>query len=226
MKANQSIDPLKIALFGYGKMGRLVDAVATAQGHHVCVRATQKTTYPDLSQVEVCLDVSHPAAVYKHVEWAAKAGKNIVIGTTGWENAYEKVRDLVEAHGIAMLYAPNLSLGFFYFKQIVCLAHQLMQDRFDCVLTETHHRTKVDRPSGSAKYLADLLQLPPENVVPIRCGHHPGEYTVLFDDPSETITLAHATRNREGYVQGALVALDWLRDKKGCYTLDDLFQKI
>lgn len=224
MKASLKTKSLKIALLGYGKMGRLIETFAVQQGHEILVRKGRQTTLEpaDLKDVDICIDFSHPTAVLEHVELACRASKNIVIGTTSWEKDSEAVQSLVVKSGIGMLYAPNFSIGFHYFQQVVAEAYRLLHPSYDYTLIESHHRTKADSPSGSAKALAKEIQMKNEDIVSVRCGKDPGAYNVLFDGPSETFALTHTTRNRDGYAEGALKAVEWLEGKKGIYSLKDM----
>lgn len=227
---------MKIALFGDGKMGKLVEACAIAQGHEIVSKIGRRSSEADWNHVakaEVCIDFSHSSCVTNHVRFCAKQGKNLIIGTTGWENDEDEVREIVNTSGIGCLYSPNFATGVQLFIRLVEYAAQLLNpfSDYDVNVTEAHHRHKVDAPSGTAKQLISRLAelMPRANELPctsIRCGYIPGTHTVQFDSPADTITLTHQARNREGFAKGALQAAEWLQGRQGFYTMQDLIDHL
>lgn len=223
---------MKIALMGYGKMGKLVEAAALKKGHAVVV--VKDCT--SIGEVDICVDFSHPSAALNNIKRAAGLGINIVVGTTGWYDHLPEVQRLVKDHEIGLLYAPNFSIGVALFLKIVEQAARIMDtvDDYDVSGLEAHHKQKADAPSGTAKLLAKTLcgqmQNKKRDEIPfssVRCGHIPGTHTILFDSHCDTITLTHSARNREGFAEGALVAAEWLyrHNQPGLYTLDDVLAK-
>ena len=160
---------MKLALFGYGRMGRAVEEVARARGHEVGPvldeldnQGGQGITLASLAGARVAVDFSVAAAVPDNVREAARHGVNVVVGTTGWDAAREAVEDAVRSAGTAILTAPNFSIGMLLFERIVraaaCLADGVQElEAYDVHLSETHHRKKTDHPSGTARRLAELL---------------------------------------------------------------------
>jgi 4-hydroxy-tetrahydrodipicolinate reductase len=233
---------MKIALLGYGKMGRMVEEAALKRGHIISAKSIAEIT-PD---ADICIDFSHPDAVMNNVKCAASIKKNIVIGTTGWDHIFQQVVDAVQQHQIGMLHSPNFSIGVYLFHLIVEQAAALVNqnDLYDVSGLEVHHSQKQDSPSGTALSLAKLLmsriqrktslitQLngpiqPHELHFPsVRCGYHPGTHTITFDSPADTITLSHSARNREGFALGAVMAAEWVQGKKGIYTFKDIFMPL
>lgn len=232
---------MKIALIGYGKMGKIVETVALEKGHEIVFKGKELDSAID--QADVCIDFSHPSCVMEHIKMVSKAKKNLIVGTTGWYDQMEYVKSIVKESQIGFLYAPNFSIGVFLFLKIVEEAATLFHpfDEYDVGAVELHHSKKADSPSGTAKLLVNALlekmerkqnveinavqgQIDPHtlHVASLRCGSIPGTHTVLFDSPADTITLTHQARNREGFARGALFAAEWLEGKKGFYSIDDL----
>lgn len=228
-----SMTPLKLALFGTGKMGSLVIEVAKEKGHSI----------QPLEQADLAIDFSHPSAVVKNVAAAAEAGKNVVIGTTGWEENLDEVRAIVEENSIGALYSPNFSIGLHLYLKALKAAAELIaaQGSYDVGGFEIHHSQKADSPSGTARAIAKtLLKSFPHkkkalyetshsvissehlHFASLRLGHNPGTHTVVFDSPFDSITLTHEAKNRKGFATGAVLAAEWLGNKKGFYTLEDV----
>lgn len=205
---------LKIALIGYGKMGRMVEAIALERGHRIV----------PLEEAFVCIDFTRPEAALPNVQKLAPLGKNIVMGTTGWYEQLPEVEKLVKQHAIGFLYAPNFSLGVQLFLQVVAEAAKryLSHEEYSVGGYELHHAAKKDAPSGTAKALMERVGRPMEFAA-IRCGSIPGTHTLIFDSKADTITLQHEARSREGFALGAVKAAEWLTGKKGFYTMEDMF---
>ena len=225
---------MKIALFGYGKMGRLVEKEAEAQGHQISVIFSRRSDAPrNLAEADLAIDFSVGSSTLDNLSLCLSHGKPMVIGTTGWENQLGKVQELVLKAQGSCLHAPNFSIGFYLYQQIVNYAAALFQpfEAYDVCGIEAHHKEKLDSPSGTAKLLTgDLLHHMPRlqnfKFSSIRCGHMPGTHTIQFDSPADTITLAHQARNREGFAQGALAAAGWLLKRKGFFSLEDMMKDI
>lgn len=229
---------MKIALIGYGKMGKCIESLAAIQAIEVTAilekhNPTDMSTIEALQQAEVWIDFSHPSAVLDHVQRAANNKKNILIGTTGWERDLSKVQALVQKSGVGCLFSPNFSVGVLIFytlvKQASRLAHQ--SGEYAVAGWELHHATKKDAPSGTAKALHALLQTEwGSHSIPsfssIRCGHVPGTHTVLLNSSYDTLSLTHEAHSREGFAKGALFAAKWLCGKSGFFTIDDLVGEI
>lgn len=220
---------MKIALLGYGKMGKLVELEAGKQGLTVVARLSRKPDAAQIQEADVCIDFSHADSVVAHAAVAVGAGKNLVIGTTGWEQHLPAVKELADRHGVGILYAPNFSIGVSLFNKILREAAKLMRPFpcYDVSGSEMHHKNKADAPSGTALLLAETLvdglgRSAPLTFSSVRCGEIPGTHTVIFDSPADTITLTHQARNREGFARGAIEAAKWLQGKKGFYTIEDM----
>ncbi len=225
---------MKIALIGYGKMGQLIAQLAPHRGHEIvaAISPSSKNINEQLSQLQeadIWIDFSHPDAVLDHLRKSIALKKPLVIGTTGWDDQLQLAKELVASSSIACLYAPNFSIGVHLFKKIVSYAAQLIAPftEYDLSGIEYHHKHKLDAPSGTAKALtSSIMQHLPHladfQFSSVRCGYIPGTHTLCLDSPVDTITLTHQARSREGFAYGALTAAEWLKNRKGFFTLDDL----
>ena len=227
---------MKIALLGFGKMGRLVEQAALQRGHEVVYKLrSQKDEGQNLHDADLCIDFSHEQVLLQHVELAASSGKNLVIGTTGWDSQLPQVLGLAEKYQIGLLYSPNFSLGMHIFMKIATEAAKWMNgcEDYDIAIQEMHHRTKTDSPSGTALALADLLleKIKRKNsqtlsIASSRFGNVPGTHTLIFDSEIDSITLTHSARKRDGFASGAIKAAEWLQGRRGVYTFEDAFEDI
>lgn len=221
---------MKIALLGYGKMGKMVETCALAQGYTITAKLSHPSAhdFPLLASVDVCIDFSHPTRVLDHLALCAQLKKNIVIGTTGWDSSLQEAQEIVQQAKIGCLYSPNFSLGVYLFTQMMNYAAQLINPflEYDVAGIEYHHRKKADIPSGTARALAKQLvqqmpRLDPFAFSSVRCGYEPGTHTIHFDGPFDKISLTHEARNREGFAHGALKAAQWIIGKTGFFTFED-----
>lgn len=235
---------MKIALLGYGKMGRMIEDAALQRGHTIVVKIGSQLPLADhlIQQADVCIDFSHPSCILQHIDFVARAKKNMVVGTTGWDEHLSQVKQLIAHHSIGLLYSPNFSLGVHLFLKIVEEAAGLIDrfEEYDIAVLESHHNKKADRPSGTAHAISEVLlnkikrkksithdlqgQIAPHelHVTSMRYGSVPGTHSVMFDSPADSLTLTHQARSREGFAKGAVIAAEWLQGKRGFYTLDDL----
>lgn len=225
---------MKIALLGYGKMGKMAEQAAAAKGHQIIYRMnTSQRDWDKIEQADICIDFSHPDAVIPQLEQCAIRKKNVVIGTTGWMVRLDEAMAIAEAHGIGVIYAPNFSIGVHLFLKILEQSAQLI-DRFseyDAAAIEFHHRQKKDTPSGTGLEICRLLEknigrIDRLDISSVRVGSIPGKHQVYFDSPVDTITISHEARSREGFAKGAIQAADWLQGKKGFFTIDDLINGV
>lgn len=241
---------MNIALIGYGKMGKEVEQAAKARGLKVAKifdidnnTGSLGLTPESLKGVDVCIEFSTPGSVLENIESAAECGKNIVVGTTGWYDRIDSVKKIVKESKIGFLYSPNFSLGVNIFAQVVAHASHLMDryTQYDAAVMESHHRGKVDSPSGTALSIASSVlqgmkrkteivsetlhgQIKPHqlHVASSRFGSVTGTHAVVFDSDADSIELVHTAKNRSGFALGAVVAAEWLRGKKGFYTMRDV----
>ncbi len=213
---------MDIALIGYGKMGKALEAEAQKRGDNVvCILTSSSDDWSQLNRAEVALDFSHPSAVLSHVEQCVHFNTNLVIGTTGWDPPLQELPS-----SIGILYAPNFSIGVYLFLKLIRYSGSLLTPFPEYVGAgiEIHHAGKKDAPSGTARAMQESLgtEIP---ITSVRLGSITGKHSLLFDSPLDTITLSHEAKNREGFALGALQAARWLIGKQGYYTLDDMMEE-
>jgi len=224
---------LRIALIGYGKMGRAVEQVATGRGHTVSAVITRTTPTPYgrevLGDADVAVEFSVPDAAVPNAVACLRAGVPVVVGTTGWMPALETLTREVETTGGALLWAPNFSLGVQLLADLVERLGRLTPERrgFATQLIETHHVAKQDAPSGTAAMLARLYADGagrPLSTTSIRVGYVPGRHELLVDGPFELLRLVHEARDRRVFADGAVTAAEWLArgGRRGVFTLRDV----
>ncbi len=220
---------MDLLLIGYGKMNRLVEALAQEQGHRVArivhgPRDWNQGWTPGL----VAIDFSVPSAAMDNLERAMLAGIPIVIGTTGWYEHLERARAMVAESMVGAVYGANFSVGVNAFYRVVRAAARQIPGEYDRYIYEAHHRHKKDAPSGTAGQLRRILEenQPPVSVASIRAGAIPGTHTVGFDSEADTITLTHTARSRRGFAEGALRAAAWLRGRTGLHEFSEVFDSI
>ncbi|MDH3253336.1 MAG: 4-hydroxy-tetrahydrodipicolinate reductase [Ignavibacteria bacterium] len=240
---------MNVALIGYGNMGKEVEQVARERGVTVVqifdsenIRSL-RITEESLREVDVCIDFSTPHVVLENITAAVDCGKNVVVGTTGWYDRLDTVRKLVERRGTGFLYSPNFSLGMNLFTQMVMDGARLFDryPEYDVGVHEIHHAAKADSPSGTALALGSVIlqamrrkqelvtgtlrgRITPQQlqISSARLGHVAGTHAVIFDSESDTVELTHTAKNRKGFALGAIVAAEWLKGKKGFFTMRDV----
>jgi 4-hydroxy-tetrahydrodipicolinate reductase len=230
---------MRIALLGYGKMGRLVEAIAVREGWEVGPKLDladnaggKGITAASMEGVDVALDFSQPDAVLPNIEAAARVAVNLVVGTTGWAESRSQVERIVLESGIGLVYASNFSVGMNLFFEIVSSAARIVGKvpEYDPYLSEEHHNAKKDAPSGTALQLLELMKPylngPVPSVASTRAGFIPGNHTVGFDSEADTIILEHRARSRQGFAAGAVLAARWIAGRKGFYDFRAVFREI
>ena len=223
---------LRIALVGYGRMGKAIDAISDEHGCHVVERLDihnnrngEGLESSSLNDVDVAIEFSLPESVVSNVTKLAARGINVIIGTTGWEKDEPVLRRLVEENHIGVVHAANFSLGVNLFEAIVERSAQLFaqHEDFGAWIHEGHHAAKKDAPSGTALALKNSMQkigYPREiDISSTRAGKLPGFHTVGYDGPFDTITLTHTARDRATFARGALEAARWVTNKQGWFTM-------
>jgi 4-hydroxy-tetrahydrodipicolinate reductase len=229
---------LKLAILGYGKMGRTIAQLAPQRGFEVRlvmdidVNAGGAGVTPEkFKGVDVCIEFTEPKAVLDNIRRVAETGCNLVVGTTGWHSRLDEVRKIVESNGIGMVYAANFSIGVNLFYRLARQAAEMFAafPIYDPYLTETHHQFKKDAPSGTALEIKRQVQPAFKDrevpVVSTRAGYFPGVHELGFDSEADTIILRHTARSRQGFAEGALYAARWVGGKKGLFNFADVLEK-
>jgi 4-hydroxy-tetrahydrodipicolinate reductase len=242
---------IKLAIIGYGQMGKLIEQLAPEHNFEVVSIIDpllgNEISEESLSKAEVCIEFTTPDVAFENIQKICKLGKNLVVGTTGWLDKLEAVQKLVQQNKIGMVYGSNFSLGMNLFFQMVNFTTKLMNkmDNYEVFGLELHHKKKKDSPSGTAKILSDIVLKNTDNKTSvqfdkldrkieknefhfgsIRAGNIPGTHLIGFDSAADTIELKHTARNREGLAIGALKAAEWIIKRKGLYNFTEHFSEI
>ena len=229
---------MKVALLGYGAMGKLVETLVGESGEEVGLKLTSadasltaRELAHKLSGHDVAIDFSVGDAVLRNAETCAIAGVPLVEGTTGWLDKLEQVIRVVNEKQGALVYGANFSVGVNIFYRVVSQTAKLMSavDQYQAFIEEEHHIRKRDAPSGTALKLKDLMSHHSAAEIPIasvRAGYIPGTHRVGFDSAADQILLTHTARSRQGFAAGALVAARWIIGKRGVYEFSEVMQDL
>jgi 4-hydroxy-tetrahydrodipicolinate reductase len=222
---------MKLALLGYGKMGRMIEQAATAGGLEVvCVIDPITGSRGTLTDADVCVDFSEPDAVMGNIKMAADARVSMVVGTTGWYDRVEEARQIVEAGAIGFVYGSNFSVGVNLMFKLAAYASEIFKqfELHDPFIEEAHHKFKKDAPSGTAISLKRIVEEIYGRDVPAsstRAGYFPGKHTVGFDSEADTLEIVHTARTRAGFADGALIAAKWIAGRKGFYEFAEIIEE-
>lgn len=229
---------MKIALLGYGKMGKMIEQTAISRNHEIVLKVDVDTKDFDISVADVAIDFSTPSSAFNNIKMCIENKVPVISGTTGWLDNYDEAVKLCNSNGGAFIYASNYSLGVNIFFQLNETLARMMSNlsQYDVRIEEIHHTQKLDAPSGTAITLAEgiidnskktgwRLERAHENEIPItakRIGAVPGTHTVSYTSSIDSIDIVHTAYNREGFALGAVVAAEWIIGKKGVYTMKDV----
>jgi 4-hydroxy-tetrahydrodipicolinate reductase len=234
---------MRIALIGYGKMGKAIEAVATGQGHTIGLAISSGNladcTVENLRRCDVAIEFTGPHSAVQNVKLCLEAGVPVICGSTGWLAQWDEVAAFCAEKGGTLLYASNFSLGVNLFFELNRLLAGLMAPHGYAVrIDETHHTQKKDAPSGTAITLAEqLLQALPQKkswvnhaaagpdelpIVSHRTDPAPGTHVVTYHSAIDDITISHTAHSRQGFAAGAVQAAAFLVGKKGVYTMRDV----
>jgi 4-hydroxy-tetrahydrodipicolinate reductase len=219
---------MKLAIIGYGKMGRLIEQLAPEYGFTSIVTVDIGDDFAKAAGADVAIEFTAPEAVPGNIEKLAAMKLPVVVGTTGWLRHMDQVRAVVEENGSALVWSPNFSVGVNVFLRVVREAARLLADEkeYGAWAWEIHHETKKDAPSGTMIKLVDEMKAAGYarniDVSSNRAGRHPGTHEIGFDSAADTITLRHTARSREGFARGALKAAQWIVGKQGVFEFGDV----
>lgn len=229
---------MRIALFGYGKMGKMIEEIAVNRGHEISAKIDADNQEIDFSTMDVAIDFSLPEAAYGNISSCLENNVPIISGTTGWLDKYKDAVQLCKEKNGAFIYASNFSLGVNIFFELNNYLAKMMQKlpEYNVGLEEIHHTQKLDAPSGTAITLAEgiiansdytewKMDSKADNVVPItakRIGNTPGTHSVSYTNPVDSIEIKHTAHNREGFALGAVTAAEWIIGKTGVFTMRDV----
>lgn len=229
---------MNIGLLGYGKMGKTIERLAAERQHEIVLRVDQPSNSIDFDKVDVAIDFSLPNAAVSNIKSAIDAGVPVISGTTGWLDRYSEVVDYCQLKNGSFLYASNFSLGVNIFFEINRTLAKLMGGLNDYKITmeEIHHTQKLDAPSGTAISLAEQiientdydawkLDEQVNNSIPItakRIDKTPGTHTVTYKSQVDTLQISHEAHSRDGFALGAIIAAEWILNKKGVFDMKDV----
>ncbi|MBL7930355.1 MAG: 4-hydroxy-tetrahydrodipicolinate reductase [Bacteroidia bacterium] len=234
---------MQIALIGYGKMGKEIEAIALKRGHKIVVKIdkdnAESITDNDLKKADVAIEFSTPHTTVSNIKRCFSAGLPVVVGTTGWYDHFEEIKKECEKYQGALFHATNFSLGVNLFFKVNSYLAGLMNKYadYDVSMEEIHHIHKLDKPSGTAITLASqvLEKLDRKKnwsiekkdkdtlfIKDVREGEVPGTHIIKYSSEVDDIEIMHKAHNRKGFALGAVVAAEFLNGKTGIYTMQDL----
>lgn len=229
---------MKIALLGYGRMGKVIEKIALERGHEIVLKKSSQDSFEGLNNADVAIDFSIPDAAVQNITACLKNNTPIVSGTTGWLNDYHKMVNLCKENNGAFIYGSNFSLGVnLFFELNDYLAKMLAKfSQYDVSMEEIHHTQKLDKPSGTAISLANAIinhtsknswsienPKPDDLFIDVkRIDAVPGTHSVFYQSVVDTIEIKHIAHNREGFAFGAVLAAEWIVGKKGVFTMKDV----
>lgn len=230
---------MKIALLGYGRMGKTIEEIAINRGHEIVARINENIEDHDLNDIDIAIDFSIPKAAFNNITTCFRNQIPVVSGTTGWLEEYNKAIEICKEENSAFIYASNFSIGvnvFFELNQKLAGMMQGLKD-YSVEIEEIHHTKKLDAPSGTAITLAEQiiekdsalsgwkLDEVESGNIPVfakRIDDVPGTHTVKYDSEIDTIEIKHTAKSRQGFALGAVVAAEYLQDKKGIFSMKDV----
>lgn len=243
---------MKLAILGYGKMGRIIEQFAMERGHEIVLKVNEHNlddlSIANLKNAEVAIDFSTPDSVMKNIEICFDAGVAIVVGTTGWYGQLQEVKNQCLKGNNTLLYGSNFSVGVNVFFHINKILAKIMNNyaQYEVQVEEIHHSEKLDSPSGTAMSIAEgildeldrknewinqlvgsetELTTKPEQLLieSHRIENVPGTHTVIYSSEVDEIEFKHTAHNRAGFALGALLAAEWVNDKTGFFNITDMF---
>ena len=229
---------MKIALIGYGAMGRLIRTLAEEKGHEIAVVVddadaglSASALVEKIKGADVAIDFTTAEAVRRNVEACVAAGVPLVEGTTGWTKKRDEIERIVRNGTSAFVFGANYSIGVNLFYRIAAFAAELFSKfgEYETFIEEQHHSRKKDAPSGTALKLKDVVAEHIKadiDVSSTRAGNIPGTHRVGFDGPADQILLEHTARSREGFALGAIMAAEWIVGKKGFFEFSEIIEDI
>lgn len=230
---------MKVALIGYGKMGRAIEAILVERGHEIVARiGSEGNSLEQLQQADVAIEFTRPESAFENLKTCFELNIPVVTGTTGWLDRYDEAVELCNQSKGALLYASNFSLGVNLFFEVNAKLAQMMKGHssYEVSMEEIHHTQKKDAPSGTAITLAEQIidELPAVNgwsltgedskinISAKRIDNIPGTHIVTYASAIDDIEIKHTAHNRKGFALGAVMAAEFLKDKSGIYKMKDV----
>tara|TARA_R110000796_G_scaffold252631_1_gene389242 strand:- start:127672 stop:128373 length:702 start_codon:yes stop_codon:yes gene_type:complete len=229
---------MNIALFGYGKMGKMIEALAIKKNHTIVAKIDIDTTEIDFSTIDVAIDFSQPSAAFNNIKMCLENKTPIISGTTGWLDKYDDAVGICNENNGAFIYASNFSLGVNLFFELNEYLAKMMTNlrNYSISMEEIHHTQKLDAPSGTAITLAEgiikntsytgwKLDENGNHIIPIKAIREadiPGTHSIKYDSDVDSIEIKHTANNREGFALGAITAAEWIIGKHGVFNMKDV----
>jgi 4-hydroxy-tetrahydrodipicolinate reductase len=239
---------MKIALIGYGKMGKAIEEIALQNDHEIILKINRGNltdfTPENISKADVCIEFSNPEAAFQNISKCLEAGVPTISGSTGWLQKLHDAKSLCQQRNTAFLYASNFSIGVNLFFQINEVVAQIFSSHpeYQVRMEETHHTAKKDAPSGTAVTLAEgILKHYPSKlkwineattndtelgIISKRIDPAPGTHRIFYDSEIDSIEIMHTAHNRKGFASGALLAATFIQDKKGIFEMKDVLHAL
>ena len=216
---------MKIAILGYGKMGQAIERIALQRGHEIILKTNSQNPADtaDFSALEVAIDFSTPDTAFSNISSALTQGIPVISGTTAWLEKQTEAEQLAMENNTAFLYASNFSIGVNLFFELNKKLAQLMNnhEQYQASMKEVHHIHKLDAPSGTAISLAEDMQ-GEIHIESERTGEVPGTHIITYQSGIDSIEIKHEAHNRQGFALGAVLAAEWIKDKKGVFSMSDM----
>ncbi|WP_312090830.1 4-hydroxy-tetrahydrodipicolinate reductase [Chryseobacterium sp.] len=230
---------MKIALVGYGRMGKIIEEIALKRGHEIVAKLKETPTHENLNHPDVVIEFSLPEGAFNNIKVCLENKIPVICGTTGWLEKKPEIERIALENGTAFLYGSNFSLGVNLFFALNEKLAGLMKNvnQYTCQLEEIHHIHKLDAPSGTAISLAEGIIKNSDTydawkleetlgnqlgIFAVREDEVPGTHSVFYKSEVDEIEIKHTAFNRNGFALGAVVAAEWIKDKKGNFTMKDV----
>jgi 4-hydroxy-tetrahydrodipicolinate reductase len=235
---------MKIALIGYGKMGKAIEEIALEKGHEIVLKIdvgnSDEFTKENLQRADAAIEFTGPHSAFDNVKKCIEFGVPVISGSTGWLDKWNEISAMCETHNGCLVYSSNYSIGVNLFFELNKQLAKLMEpyDAYDVQMTEIHHTEKKDAPSGTAITLAEQIlsnigrknqwvNRPSANATDLvirseRIDPAPGTHTVTYDSPIDTIEITHTAHTRKGFASGALLAAEFAKNKSGIFTMKEV----
>jgi 4-hydroxy-tetrahydrodipicolinate reductase len=230
---------MKIAILGYGKMGKAIEQIALQRGHSIVIKVDKNTTSYNIKEADAAIDFSIPSVAVTNISNCINNGIPIVSGTTGWLNDYDDMTELAKKKNGAFIYASNFSLGVNIFFELNKTLAKMMSklSQYNASIEEIHHTQKIDAPSGTAITLAEsIIETTNYNnwklgeadnstdisIEAKRIDNVPGTHLINYDSQVDSISISHTAHSRDGFALGAVIAAEWLIGKTGVFTMNDV----
>ena len=229
---------MNIAILGYGKMGKEIEEISTERGHKIIYKIDKDSIIQDLNGVDVAINFSTPQSAFKNISNALNNSIPVICGTTGWLDNYNEVVKLSNKTNTSFLYSSNFSLGVNLFFELNKKLASIMKNhnQYKVSIEEIHHIEKLDKPSGTAiKIAEDIFEKSgykkwsfiedEENVIKMtsrRTNNIPGTHVLKYSSEIDSIEIKHTAKNRKGFAMGAVIAAEWIINKKGVFEMEDV----